>query len=92
MEFLPAYNQNKQKACYLLEFTEINAFDPLAPRSYGRQWTRTAAAVVSYQDGTVEGVDIEDLVILWDMWRVKGGVSQVPSFTSIERAYKEAIK
>ena len=66
MKILPAYDESREQPCILIDFVKSVVFHPERPASYGRQFESKRLALVSYEDGSIAEVNIEDLTITWD--------------------------
>ena len=87
IDFLPAYDQERSKPVLILKFIKSTVYKSSNPASYGQRFETVMKAVVSTEDGLISTVDVDDLVIMWALIRIRDGKSRMPSHKAIERAY-----
>lgn len=83
---IPAYDRNKQRPVIVLQF-----FDRIVPSlitndGHVLQYGGQPRALVSDENGLVESIPTEHLVIIWSL--VPKSKPVLPSFTVIEKVYE----
>ncbi len=88
MTFLPAYDKNKKCPVIVLRFFDIVTPDMITCDNRVLSYETHLHALISDENGLVESMPVEDLVILWSLISLMSKADLV-SFSTIEKVYRD---